>query len=172
MNEDEAKMKWLVENRINIQKTALDLYLLIPKEKDSVKKQTSLIHQDLVGAFFCLWRGVFLAYEKKTKLGEPLEHATKFLKKIIDDNTIAFSDDKNLREWTANFYIDCAGRILAGFPTSKGSKATKRAETISPMWKIEKYPSDIKKRWEYNHRILNRKIQSLKKQVAKHVRKL
>jgi hypothetical protein len=99
-------MKWLVENRIAIQKTALDLYLLIPKKNGSVKKQTSLINQDLVGVIFCLWRGVFLAYEKKIKLGEPLNNAKNFLKKIIEDNSINFGDDKNFKQWTANFYID------------------------------------------------------------------
>jgi hypothetical protein len=167
MNEGKPTMKWLVKSRIAIQETALDFYLLIPKKKGSVKKQISLINQDLVGVIFCLWRGVFLAYEKKRIPGEPLDNAKKFLKKIIEDNSITFGDDKNFKQWTANFYIDCAGRILSGFPTSKNSKATKRCETILPLWKIEEYPEQIKERWIYNHEILKRKIRSLKKSADK-----
>jgi hypothetical protein len=164
MNNDEINTRWLVNNRIAIQETALDLYLLIPNKNGAIKKQISLIHQDLVGAFFCLWRGVFLAHDKNSKRGKPLDNAIAFLKKVIDDNAITFGDDKTFREWTANFYIDCAGRILSGFPPSKTGKATKRCETISPRWEIENYPSDIKERWEYNHKILKAKIQSMKDQ--------
>ena len=165
MSEDEIKMKWLVDNRIEIQKTAFNLYLLLPQVNGSAKLQTSLIHQDLVGAFFCLWRGVFLAHEKSSDLGEPLEHAREFLKKVIDDNSITFGDDKKFKEWTANFYVDCAGRILSGFPPSMTGKATPRCETVSPQWAIEDYPSEIKDRWRYNHKILKAKIKTLTESV-------
>jgi hypothetical protein len=158
----ETNMKWLVENRIEIQRTALELYLLIPEENRSVQTQTSLICQDLVGVLFCLWRGVFLAPEKKSNPGAPLKSSKAFLKKVIDDNSISFSDDKTFKEWTANFYVDCAGRILLGFPASTTGKATERCETISPPWKFENYPGGIKERWEYNHKILKAKIKSMK----------
>jgi hypothetical protein len=161
MDADERKMKWLVENRIEIQKTALDLYSLIANEQRPVNKQTSLIHQDLVGAYFCLWRGVFLAQDKHSKLGVPHNNALDFLRKVIDDNSITFGDDKTFREWTANFYVDCAGRILLGFPPSRTGRDTRRCETVSPAWVVEDYPSDIRERWKYNHTILKRKIQSM-----------
>ena len=160
---NEAKtMKWLVHHRSEVQKTAHDLYLLIPKKKRPVKKHISLIHQDLVGVLFCLWRGVFLAHNKDSNPGDPLFNASAFLKKVIEDNAITFGDDKTFKEWTANFYVDCAGRILIGFPISTTGKATGRCETISPLWIVEDYPSDIKGRWEYNHKILKAKINSMK----------
>jgi hypothetical protein len=133
MNQKRKNMQWLVENRSAIQRTALDLFDLLPEEgQPPSEKRISLIQQDLVGVLFCLWRGVFLAHEKTGELGKPLGHAKYFLKKIIDDNSIGFSDDKRFMEWTANFYVDGAGRILAGFPSSTSSKATHRCEAILP----------------------------------------
>jgi len=163
------KMKWLVDNRSEVQKTAHDLYSLIPKEKGPVKKRISLIHQDLVGVLFCLWRGVFLAHHKDTNSGDPLFDAAAFLKKVIEDNAITFGDDKTFKGWTANFYVDCAGGILMGFPISMTGKATGRCETISPLWVVEDYPADIKERWEYNHRILKAKIQSMKESAKNRI---
>lgn len=161
MNDRRESMEWLVKNRIAIQETALKLYDLLPEDGEPLSTiQISLIRQDLVGAFFCLWRGVFLAHDKKNVPGKPIEHAKEFLKKVIETNTIAFNDDKNASQWTANFYVDGAGRILAGFPTSKRSNATPRCEKIWPPWKIEDYPSQIKDRWKYNHKILKGKIRS------------
>jgi hypothetical protein len=167
MNQKRQDMQWLVSNRSAIQQTALDLYdLLLEEGQNPPQKKTSFIQQDLVGAFFCLWRGVFLAHEKTSKFGTPLRHAKAYLTKIIDNNAISFNDDKNSMEWTANFYVDGAGRILAGFPSSTSSKATARCETIPPLWEIEKYPAQIKDRWKYNHEILKGKIHSLRKDLA------
>ena len=161
-------MKWLVDNRSAIQQTAFILYNLLPaRNQRPSTKRISFIHQDLVGALFCLWRGVFLAHEKTSKLGMPLSHAKDYLKRIIETNSISFGEDKNAMEWTANFYVDGAGRILAGFPTSKRSKATARCETILPLWRIEDYPEQIKDRWKYNHEILMGKIRSLEKEISK-----
>jgi len=163
-------MEWLVENRNAIQKTALDLYDLLQGDgrpwiladgKPMPQMQIALIKQDLVGVFFCLWRGVFLAANKASKLGEPPAHAISFLTKIISDNSISFLDDKKYNQWTANFYVDSAGRILNGFVPSATSKATPRCEAIEPKWIIDDFPASIKDRWKYNHDIFQKKIRSL-----------
>jgi hypothetical protein len=166
MSDERINMEWLVNNRTAIQETALKLYDLLPEEGAPLSTmRISLIRQDLVGAFFCLWRGVFLAHDKKNDPGEPVQHAKGYLKKIIQSNTILFGDDQKSNEWTANFYVDGAGRILAGFPSSELRQATPRCESISPLWKIENYPPNIKDRWKYNHDILKGKIESFRNEI-------
>jgi hypothetical protein len=81
MNHKEPDMRWIVENRCAIQVTALDLYSLIEKAEGLKTTQISLTMQDLVGALFCLWRGVFLAHGKNSKFQVPPGAAKQFLKK-------------------------------------------------------------------------------------------
>jgi hypothetical protein len=165
MKKEKTDMKWLVENRCAIQTTALDLHLLL-EEAESIKDlQNSLTKQDLVGVLFCLWRGVFLAHGKKSEPGDPPTAAIEFLAKVIEDNSIGFSDDKNWREWTANFYVDCAAHLLAGFTGTSKSKATSRLETVGTAWKLDEYPTGVKERWTYNHENLKAKMQSFHNQV-------
>ena len=127
---DAANLKWLVEKRNEIQLTALELLKLL---KNSKGKNLSLAKQDLVGVTFSLWRGVFLAYNKGNDIGGSRGNSEEFLEKVITDNAITFSDDKTFSGWTANYYVDNAGRILAGFPPRKNSKSSPRCEAIKRM---------------------------------------
>jgi len=113
-----------------------------------------------------LWRGVFLAHGKNSEFGEAPNSAKAFLKKVIEDNSIVFGDDKYWKEWTANFYIDCAGHLLAGFTPTPQSEATPRLEVLAPRWDLHDYPPGIKERWKYNHNILKAKMRSFDKQVS------
>jgi hypothetical protein len=166
MNQKEPDMRWLVDNRCAIQNTALELHLLLEKAEHFKDMQSSLTKQDLVGVLFCLWRGVFLAHGKKGEFQAAPKAAKQFLKKVIEDNSIAFGDDKNWKEWTANFYIDCAGHILAGFTPTQKCKATPRLEDLDPPWQLHMYPAEITERWEYNHDNLKAKMRSLEQKQS------
>jgi hypothetical protein len=166
MNQEEPDMRWLVDNRCAIQNTALDLHLLLEKTEGFKDIQSSLTKQDLVGVLFCLWRGVFLAHGKNSDFGDAPNAAKAFLKKVIEDNSIVFGDDKYWKEWTANFYVDCAGHLLAGFTPTPQSKATPRLEALEPPWDLHAYPPRIKERWKYNHDNLKAKMRSFEEIVS------
>jgi hypothetical protein len=165
MSQEKPDMRWLVDNRCAIQNTALELHLLIEKAEGFKCMQHSLLKQDLVGVLFCLWRGVFLAYGKNSEPGDPPTAAKEFLQKVIEDNSIVFGDDKHWKEWTANFYVDCAAHLLAGFSPTPESESTPRLETLEPKWNLHEYPPGVKERWKYNHDNLRAKMDSYKKWV-------
>jgi hypothetical protein len=160
MIQEKPNLRWLVDNRCAIQNTALELHRLLDKSERFKDTQSSLTKQDLVGVLFCLWRGVFLAHGKTSKFQAAPNAAREFLTKVIEDNSIAFGDDKHWKEWTANFYVDCAGHLLAGFTPTPQSNATRRLEALAPVWNLRDYPSGIKERWEYNHDFLKAKMRS------------
>lgn len=153
-------LDWLVHKRNLIQKDALQLHKILRNCNSIRDKQDSFIAQDLVGATFSLWRGVFLAYDKESKLGQPPKHAKEFLEKLITDNAITFKDDKNANEWTANYYVDNAGRIL-----EDESRCGSLASDSNAKWNRNKYDElpDIKARWEYNQKVLKCKIELFRK---------
>jgi hypothetical protein len=164
--DQELSMRWLVDYRCAIQNTALEMHLLLEKAEHLKDIQSSLTKQDFVGVLFCLWRGVFLAHGKKSDFQAAPTAAREFLKKVIEDNSIMWGDDKNWKEWTANFYVDCAGHILAGFARTPESRATHRLEALEPLWILTDYPQGIKDRWMYNHGILIAKMDSFGKNVS------
>jgi hypothetical protein len=96
-------LKWLVESRKQNQEVSARLYeLLTPKfPKDAMLGYEA---KTLVSVGFSLWRAAFLA-NKSGELGETNEHATYFLGEMLETNAIAFTQDKNARGFTFNYYL-------------------------------------------------------------------
>jgi hypothetical protein len=165
---ERVNLDWLVKRRNEIQETAFVLFDLTSSvENRPLSKKHSLILQDLIGVTFSLWRGVFLAFDKTSDFGKPIKHARLFLKRIVETNNIAFIDDKNSKEWTANYYVDNAGRILQGFPTVDEKIATPRCESLEPKWDFLEYRKfSIQDRWRYNYKILKGKVETLKNHLV------
>jgi hypothetical protein len=61
----------------------------------------------LVGASFSLWRAVFLldADRASEKIAD---NALKFLRKFLQDNTIAYQTDRDRRDWSVGYYLNNA----------------------------------------------------------------
>lgn len=71
---------------------------------------------------FSLWRAAFLA-DKTGKRSKVFDHGREFLAKVIEDNAIAYVQDKTSREWTFNYYtgnarnsLEFLARYWQGFP--------------------------------------------------------
>src|SRR5689334_2535774 len=89
--------QWLVDSRNRNQTCSLRLRLLLKDhEKRWKTKQLSMGAQELISVCFSLWRAVFLS-EKTGKRSAVFDDGLKFLERIIEDNAIAYAQDKAMR---------------------------------------------------------------------------
>ena len=99
---------WLIESRHRNQTCSLQLRLLLREyEKKWKTKKYSVAAQELVSVSFSLWRAVFLA-EKTGNRAAVFDDGLKFLERVIEDNSIAYAQDKQMREWSFNYYTKAA----------------------------------------------------------------
>ena len=98
-------MEWVVKHRSKVQELLFEIY------KRSIRsgngKKEAAILQLLVGIAYSLWRAVFLA----DTLREPKDvskNAKAFLRLLIKDNAIAYSQESNNRQWTVGYYLNNA----------------------------------------------------------------
>jgi hypothetical protein len=99
---------WLVESRADNQRTALGLFKLLEKYPNKIKSRGfTKTAQTLIAVCFSLWRAAFLA-DKTGKREAVFDDAKTFLGKLIVDNAINYSQDRNAREWTFNYYANNA----------------------------------------------------------------
>ena len=97
-------LEWAIRSRAANQTTCLALLSLFEKYPDLWKtKVRSSAAQDLISVGFSLWRAAFLA-DKTGLRTEVFSHGQKFLERMIEDNAIAYGQDKSSREWTFNYY--------------------------------------------------------------------
>lgn len=104
-----ANLEWLVKCRSQNQQTAFNLLKLIEENFDKLKTNNSLGNCAIamIAVSFSLWRSVFLA-DRSGALSQRLDHATSFLRIMINDNAISYVQDKNAREWTFMYYLNNA----------------------------------------------------------------
>jgi hypothetical protein len=63
--------------------------------------------QDLASVAFSLWRAAFLA-DKSSRRSDVFAKAKAFLARVVEDNAIGFPQDKQMRDWTFNYYSRAA----------------------------------------------------------------
>jgi hypothetical protein len=147
--------RWLVENRHRNQTCSLQLRLLLREyEKKWKTKNLSVAAQELVSVAFSLWRAVFLA-EKTGKRAAVFDDGLKFLERVIEDNSIAYAQDKAMREWSFNYYTKAARLSL--------EYLHKVRPNISPEY--EKVTRTPKERWEYCQELLEVSILQFRKHL-------
>lgn len=107
--------KWLVEQRCKTQKFLLELYQFGKTHEKKLKHKDSLStsYLLLIGATFSLWRAVFLIPEQlEENSGKSWEDSfstgMEFLKILIEDNAINYSQDKKTRKWSGGYYLNNA----------------------------------------------------------------
>lgn len=111
MNKEEIESaEWLVENRSNVQKFHLRLYVFSEKYAEKLKsdKDKRLIFHLLIGVSFGLWRSVFLMRSNIDYDKEVTVKGLKFLERLIKDNAIAYTQEKDSCEWTVGYYLNDA----------------------------------------------------------------
>lgn len=107
-------LRWLIKSRSENQQAAVDLYDVLNRFPKSGQTHAG---QSLVAIAFSLWRAAFLA-DRTGKLRARSEKATVFLHKMIGDNAITYTQDRESREWTFKYYLDNAGYRLKDLANS------------------------------------------------------
>jgi hypothetical protein len=104
---DFEHLQWAIDKRADIQRTLLALYEFIRHHPPPRRTEENYVLGFLIGAAFSLWRAVFLA---DTFRDDVAIHTSQeqFLEKVITDNAIGFSDDKQNRHWTVGYYLENA----------------------------------------------------------------
>ena len=142
--------QWLVDARDRNQRCSLKLRLLLKEhEKRWKTKQNSMGSQELISVSFSLWRAVFLA-EKTGKRSAVFDDGLKFIERVIEDNAIAYAQDKAMREWSFNYYTRAARYSLEFLHNSWPG--------VCPAYvKATRMP---KKRWEYCQTLLEKAVEA------------
>ena len=96
-------LEWLVDRRSEVQETLLALYKYVGKPPTGHPAVTDY----LIYAAFSLWRAVFLAGSDRD-WDSVFKGQKEFLAKLVEDNSISYSDDKNLSAWTVGYYLNVA----------------------------------------------------------------
>lgn len=144
--------QWLVDGRHRNQTSSLQLRLLLrDHEKRWKTSRLSMAAQELISISFSLWRAVFLA-EKTGKRAAVFDDGFKFLERVIEDNSIAYAQDKAMREWSFNYYTKSARYSL---------------EYIHRLWpdvspEYQHATRKPKERWEYCQGLLDEAIQQFR----------
>lgn len=101
---------WLVANRSRIQEVMLDLHKLLRRRYVPALKSREperSIAALMVGTAFSLWRAVFLSDADRT-WAHILKRAECFLARVVHDNTINYSQDRESRDWSVGYYLNNA----------------------------------------------------------------
>jgi hypothetical protein len=110
-----AHLKWLIKSRNQNNLTAHKLLSLFEDHPAQIRsKPCSEASQILVAVSFSLWRAAFLS-ETTDIVHDRVDDAEDFLRKMLSDNTIGFSQDIQWREWAVNFYLASARFHLRAF---------------------------------------------------------
>jgi hypothetical protein len=94
---------WLIENRAATQRTSAKLYRLLKEHPDEIDNNAPAI-QMLVAVSFSLWRSAFLS-DKTGTSKETSAGAVDFLSEMLVNNAIAYTQERNTKDWTFNYYV-------------------------------------------------------------------
>jgi hypothetical protein len=142
---DHAHLEWLIRSRAANQRATLLLHELIESHFEKIKKdkKSSVKAQVIAAVCFSLWRAAFLA--DKTGTHEAwLRDVQAFLGKLLTDNAINYPQDRASRDWTFNYYANCARDGL--LMLSKAWPGV--GETLSAVKKVTKGTTAPGRRWD------------------------
>jgi hypothetical protein len=115
-------LSWLVQSRNKIQSLMLELLQNPPRNA-----KTGDVHR-LTSIAFSLWRAVFLAHlGDDGRSPKTIDRAArKFLIRLIETNTITFSDDRDSSRWSCGYYLNTA-RLRLKLPPIRATQKLKNA---------------------------------------------
>lgn len=149
-------LEWALASRSGNQTSSLKLLRLFYDHEGAWKTQKlARAAQDLTAVAFSLWRAAFLA-DKTGRRIEVFNDGRKFLEKLIEDNSIAYVQDKASAEWTFNYYTRNARSSL---------------EMLHKYWlgvvpRYEGKKRNAKERWDYCHQLLDEAISGFESHLA------
>ena len=130
--------EWLVKHRAATQKTSAKLYKLL-REYEVEIVGMGYTTQALIGVSFSLWRSAFLS-DKTGAPEDTYEGGVKFMSEMLQNNAIAYNQERNSKDFTFNYYATNARLRLEDIKRKR------------PEWKIGvvRPPKDTPKtRWEF-----------------------
>jgi hypothetical protein len=130
--------QWLVKHRAATQKTSAELYRLL-REYEVEIEGMGFTTQALIGVSFSLWRSAFLS-DKTGNPEDTYESGVKFMSEMLQNNAIAYSQERNSKDWTFNYYATNARLRLEDLKRKR------------PEWKIGVVlpaKDTPKTRWEF-----------------------
>lgn len=164
---DAKHLGWVIDSRRENQAATLRLYKLFETYKDEIHDPIlSKKAQRLVGVAFSLWRAAFLA-DKTGKRTKVLSDARGFLAKMLTDNAISFQNDRNLREWAFNYYMNAATdslALLAREWPSVTKELEKRGKKAKKVIRGKGIPS---RRWESHHKAFVKALDAFEVELSK-----
>ncbi|WP_437303917.1 hypothetical protein [Sorangium sp. So ce388] len=93
--------------------------------------------QNLLSVTFSLWRAAFLAGKTGTRT-KVFDNGVLFLERLIADNAISYTQDRQSNEWTFNYYTKNARASLRelheNWPTMVVQYEDRRTRTPSERW--------------------------------------
>jgi hypothetical protein len=105
------QFSWAIPRRAKSQELLLSLYRYLDRNRDlDQNPEARAVYGLLVGAGFSLWRAVFLAQPVRDWSGSPsiLAGAAELLEKLLENNAIAYGDEKRIEEWSVGYYLNNA----------------------------------------------------------------
>jgi hypothetical protein len=109
--DEEEQLRQMIAARSNIQPELLELLTFKRLHEEELQASAWLrVFGLLASAGFALWRAAFLFRHETGTHETYLNNVERFVKKIISDNNIAFSDDQNT--WSLWHYIGGARSSL------------------------------------------------------------
>ncbi|MBA2933047.1 hypothetical protein HZF05_02945 [Sphingomonas sp. CGMCC 1.13654] len=154
--EKHRHLEWAIQARFKNLQCCLRLLRLLQDNPVFWRTQDrSAAAQELISVAFSLWRAAFLA-DKTGKREQVFAHGVSFLERIVEDNAIAYSQDKSSREWTFNYYTKNARYSL--------EYIHKRFPDFTIEYKImaKRKP---KERWMYCHELLDGAVDKFEKEI-------
>jgi hypothetical protein len=105
-------LRSMISARNRIQIALIDLLVFKRTYEDQLKNPPTRLRQVglLASAGFSLWRAAFLFTEGSGEADGYLKDVDKFIAKVVSDNMIGFSDDKN--SWSLWHYLGVARSSL------------------------------------------------------------
>jgi hypothetical protein len=151
-----SHLQWLVDSRATNQKSQVRLYELLKLhhgEFSTGGRDTRDLAQALVAALFSLWRAVFLA-DRSGGTHAVFEDARQFLGKLILDNTVAYPQDRNARDWSFFYYVNNARYRLEAI--------SREWPELLPIDKEENKNRSAKEHWTYYHLAIQSILDTIK----------
>ncbi|HEX3485455.1 MAG TPA: hypothetical protein VHT51_10370 [Micropepsaceae bacterium] len=99
-------VEWLVQQRSLHQRVSSKLYGMLVTHKVAAEPLQSYARA-LVGTSFSLWRSMFLS-DKNEHAESALESSKAFLAEVLQNNAITFTQDRQERDWTFDYYANNA----------------------------------------------------------------
>jgi len=159
---DLGHLAWALDQRVEIQRTLLELYEFVRANTPDELRITSsgkydfvkpMLLDHLIAAGFSLWRAIFLSESDRDFIAIHRSQE-KFLESVLTNNAITFADDKNNRAWTVSYYLENAKhRLAAAQGLAEHYLKDTRRDKILPLLRLvgTRYVEVTRYEWECVH---------------------